>query len=378
MPVATKQKRATAKRLPHMDATFLIIILVLLTFGLIMLFSASYAYAYYQYGDSLYFIKRQAIFAVMGIAGMLFVSCINYRVLLKFVPWFFGGGLLLLVIVLFMPEQKGARRWIDLKIITFQPSEIMKFALVLLFAYLIMKNYDKMGTFRYGVLPFMIPLGIVCVLMILEPHLSGTILIVSIALVMMFVGGVKYRYYVALLIIAALGVLLVILYGGIGYVEARLASWLDPFSDPQGDTYQTVQSLLAIGSGGFTGLGLGNSRQKYLYLPEPQNDFIFSIVCEELGFIGAVVLVTLFALFVVRGFIIASRAPDKFGSMLAVGLTAQIGIQVIVNIAVVTNTVPNTGISLPFFSYGGTALLMQLLQMGVVLNISRHSAIMKQ
>ncbi len=378
MPVATKQKRATAKRLPHMDATFLIIILVLLTFGLIMLFSASYAYAYYQYGDSLYFIKRQAIFAVMGIAGMLFVSCINYHVLLKFVPWFFGGGLLLLVIVLFMPEQKGARRWIDLKIITFQPSEIMKFALVLLFAYLIMKNYDKMSTFRYGVLPFMIPLGIVCVLMILEPHLSGTILIVSIALVMMFVGGVKYRYYVALLIIAALGVLLVILYGGIGYVEARLASWLDPFSDPQGDTYQTVQSLLAIGSGGFTGLGLGNSRQKYLYLPEPQNDFIFSIVCEELGFIGAVVLVTLFALFVVRGFIIASRAPDKFGSMLAVGLTAQIGIQVIVNIAVVTNTVPNTGISLPFFSYGGTALLMQLLQMGVVLNISRHSAIMKQ
>lgn len=378
MLVATKQKRATAKRLPHMDATFLIIILVLLTFGLIMLFSASYAYAYYQYGDSLYFIKRQAIFAVMGIAGMLFVSCINYHVLLKFVPWFFGGGLLLLVIVLFMPEQKGARRWIDLKIITFQPSEIMKFALVLLFAYLIMKNYDKMGTFRYGVLPFMIPLGIVCVLMILEPHLSGTILIVSIALVMMFVGGVKYRYYVALLIIAALGVLLVILYGGIGYVEARLASWLDPFSDPQGDTYQTVQSLLAIGSGGFTGLGLGNSRQKYLYLPEPQNDFIFSIVCEELGFIGAVVLVTLFALFVVRGFIIASRAPDKFGSVLAVGLTAQIGIQVIVNIAVVTNTVPNTGISLPFFSYGGTALLMQLLQMGVVLNISRHSAIMKQ
>lgn len=376
--MAAKQKRATAKRLPHMDATFLIIILVLLTFGLIMLFSASYAYAYYQYGDSLYFIKRQAIFAVMGIAGMLFVSCINYHVLLKFVPWFFGGGLLLLVIVLFMPEQKGARRWIDLKIITFQPSEIMKFALVLLFAYLIMKNYDKMSTFRYGVLPFMIPLGIVCVLMILEPHLSGTILIVSIALVMMFVGGVKYRYYVALLIIAALGVLLVILYGGIGYVEARLASWLDPFSDPQGDTYQTVQSLLAIGSGGFTGLGLGNSRQKYLYLPEPQNDFIFSIVCEELGFIGAVVLVTLFALFVVRGFIIASRAPDKFGSMLAVGLTAQIGIQVIVNIAVVTNTVPNTGISLPFFSYGGTALLMQLLQMGVVLNISRHSAIMKQ
>jgi len=171
---------------------------------------------------------------------------------------------------------------------------------------------------------------------------------------------------------------LVILFGGIEYVGARLQSWLDPFSDVQGNTYQTVQSLLAIGSGGFTGLGLGNSRQKFLYLPEPQNDFIFSIVCEELGFIGALAVIVLFAVFVVRGFIIASRAPDKFGSMLAVGLTAQIGVQTILNIAVVTNTIPNTGISLPFFSYGGTALLMQLCEMGVVLNISRHSAIIKE
>ena len=195
---------------------------------------------------------------------------------------------------------------------------------------------------------------------------------------MMFVGGVKYRYYIGLLVLAVTGVLIIIMFGGIEYVEARLQSWLDPFSDPQGDTFQTVQSLLAIGSGGFTGLGLGNSRQKYLYLPEPQNDFIFSIVCEELGFLGAMALIILFAVFVVRGFIIASRAPDKFGSMLAVGLTAQIGIQAIVNIAVVTNTIPNTGISLPLFSYGGTALMMQLLQMGIVLNISRHSAIVKQ
>ena len=224
----------------------------------------------------------------------------------------------------------------------------------------------------------MIPLGLVCGLMYFEPHISGIVLMISIALVMMFVGGVKYRYYVGILVIAVLGVLAIIMFGGIEYVEARLISWLDPFSDMQGDTYQTAQSLLAIGSGGFTGLGLGNSRQKYLYLPEPQNDFIFSIVCEELGFIGAMAVIILFALFVVRGFIIASRAPDKFGSMLAVGLTAQIGIQAIVNIAVVTNTIPNTGISLPFFSYGGTALMMQLFQMGIVLNISRHSAIIKQ
>ena len=375
--MAKKTKTKTA-RMPHMDATFLIIVLILLTFGLIMLFSASYAYALYQYGNSFHFIQRQAIFAAVGIIGMLFISCIDYHVLRKFVFWIYAGGIGLLILVFAFPRVKGARRWINLGFMTFQPSEVVKFALILLFAYLISVNYEKMGTFRYGILPFMIPLGLVCGLMDFEPHISGIVLMISIALVMMFVGGVKYRYYVGILVIAVLGVLAIIMFGGIEYVEARLISWLDPFSDMQGDTYQTAQSLLAIGSGGFTGLGLGNSRQKYLYLPEPQNDFIFSIVCEELGFIGAMALIILFALFVVRGFIIASRAPDKFGSMLAVGLTAQIGIQAIVNIAVVTNTIPNTGISLPFFSYGGTALMMQLFQMGIVLNISRHSAIIKQ
>lgn len=364
--------------MPHMDATFLIIVLILLTFGLIMLFSASYAYALYQYGYSFHFIQRQAIFAAAGVVGMLFISCIDYHVLKKFVFWIFAGGIGLLILVFAFPPLKGARRWINLGFMTFQPSEVMKFALILLFAYLIATNYEKMGTFRYGIIPFIIPLGLVCGLMFFEPHISGIVLMVSIAMVMMFVGGVKYRYYVGIIVIAVLGVLAIIMFGGIEYVEARLMSWLDPFSDMQGDTYQTAQSLLAIGSGGFTGLGLGNSRQKYLYLPEPQNDFIFSIVCEELGFIGAMAVIILFALFVVRGFIIASRAPDKFGSMLAVGLTAQIGIQAIVNIAVVTNTIPNTGISLPFFSYGGTALMMQLFQMGIILNISRHSAIVKQ
>ena len=360
-----------------MDASFLIIVLILLTFGLIMLFSASYAYALYLYNDSFHFIKRQALFAIVGVVGMLFISCLDYHVLKKFAFLAFAAGIGMLLLVFAFPPVKGARRWINLGFFSFQPSEFVKFALILLFAYLISKNYEKMGTFRYGIIPFIIPLGLVCGLMFFEPHISGIVLMIAIAMVMMFVGGVKYRYYFILIAIGVLGVLAIILFGGIDYVGARLASWLDPFSDMQGDTYQTVQSLLAIGSGGFTGLGLGNSRQKYLYLPEPQNDFIFSIVCEELGFIGALVLIVLFALFVVRGFIIASRAPDKFGSMLAVGLTAQIGIQAAVNIAVVTNTIPNTGISLPFFSYGGTALMMQLLQMGVVLNISRHAALTK-
>ena len=373
-----KKKRSRPVRMPHVDAPFLIIILILLTFGLIMLFSASYAYALYQYDDSFHFIKRQALFAAVGVIGMLVISCIDYHVLRRFVFWFFAAGVALLILVFAFSPVKGARRWINLGFFSFQPSEFVKFALILLFACLIAQNYEKMGTFRYGIIPFMLPLGLVCGLMFFEPHISGIVLMVSIALVMMFIGGVKYRYYVALLLLLALGILAIILFGGMNYVEARLASWFDPFSDMQGDTYQTAQSLLAIGSGGFTGLGLGHSRQKSLYLPEPQNDFIFSIVCEELGFIGALAVAVLFTVFVVRGFIIASRAPDRFGAMLAVGLTAQIGIQAVVNIAVVTNTIPNTGISLPFFSYGGTALMMQLFQMGVVLNISRRTVSVKE
>lgn len=369
-------KEKTQKSI-HLDATFLVLVLVLLTFGLVMLFSSSYAFALENYGDSFHFIKRQAVFAVAGVIGMILVSMIDYHFLKRFVFWVFGASVLLLIIVLFMPEQKGVNRWINLGLFTFQPSEVMKFSLVLLFAYLISINYKRMGTFRYGIIPFMIPLVIVLGLLYLEPHLSAMVLTIGICVIMMFVGGVKWRYFAIGGLIIVVGAVGIVLFGGIGYVEARLQSWLDPFSDVQGDTFQTVQSLLAIGSGGFWGLGLGNSRQKYLYLPEPQNDFIFAIVCEELGFIGAMAVILLFVLFVVRGFIIAARAPDRFGSMLAVGLTTQIGLQALLNVAVVTNTIPNTGISLPFFSYGGTALMMQLLQMGIVLNISRHSAIVK-
>lgn len=365
-----------------MDITFFILVMVLLTFGLIMLFSASYAYAYYRYGgDSFRFIRKQAFFAVVGVVGMLVISKIDYHILKKFTYWVFGICLVLLVIVLIFPAGdggeglNGAKRWLSLGFTTIQPSELMKFGIILLFAHLISINYKKMGTFAYGVLPFLFFLGIVAVLMLLEPHLSGTILIFSIGLIMMFVGGTKYRYFGLALAIAILGIIAIVAIKGIDYVSVRLNGWLDPFSDVQDETYQTVQSLLAIGSGGLWGLGLGQSRQKFLYLPEPANDFIFSIVCEELGFIGAAIVILLFVLFVYRGFVIASKAPDKFGAMLVVGLTIQIGIQAMLNIAVVSNTIPNTGISLPFFSYGGTALLLQLFQMGIILNVSRQCAL---
>lgn len=367
-----KKKKLKLKKIANMDITFFILVLVILTFGLVMLFSASYAYAHYYFNDSFHFIRKQAVFAIGGVIAMIILSYIDYHILKKFVFWIFGFSFILLIVVLGMKPLNGAKRWINLGFTTFQPSELMKFAIVVLFAYFISTNYKKMGTFTYGVLPFMIVLGIVALFMLMQPHLSGTVLIGSIGMIMMFVGGTKYRYFFIAMGVAIIGIIAIVSIVGIEYVADRLNGWIDPFSDPSDSTFQTVQSLLAIGSGGLMGLGLGNSRQKYLYLPEPQNDFIFSILVEELGFLGASIVIILFVLFVYRGFVIASKAKDKFGMMLTVGLTVQIGIQAMFNIAVVTNSIPNTGISLPFFSYGGTALLMQLAQMGIILNVSRQ------
>ncbi|MBS1327831.1 MAG: FtsW/RodA/SpoVE family cell cycle protein, partial [Oscillospiraceae bacterium] len=243
---------------------------------------------------------------------------------------------------------------------------------ILLYAHLVSLNHKKMKTFTKGYLPFMAILGITCGLVFIEPHLSGTMLLLGIGLILMYVGGTRLVYLLGTIGIggAAAGYMIF----GMGYEKDRIDVWLKPlemFTKDKDMAWQTVQSLYAIGSGGLMGQGLGNSRQKHLFLPEPQNDFIFSIVCEELGFIGAVLIIILFGLLVWRGFVIGMKAPDKFGSMLAIGLTGQIGLQVAFNVAVVTNTIPNTGISLPFFSYGGTSLVMLLAQMGVVLSVSR-------
>lgn len=362
----------------RIDMPFFILTITLLTIGLVMLFSATYAYALYTENNSLFYISKQFVFAIIGVVAMILISFIDYHVLKKYCLLIFSIAMVLLVVVLFMPEVKGVHRWILIGPINFQPSEIMKFAIVVLFAAFIATFAEKMGTFKYGVIPFMIVLGVVCALMILQPHISGTALIGMIGLLMMFVGGTKYKYF----LIAGITVLVLavafIMFIGVDYLQAKLKGWVDPFSDVRGNTYQTVQSLLAIGSGGILGEGLGNSKQKHLYLPEPQNDFIFSIVTEELGFIGALIIIILFILFIFRGFTIAIKSKDKFGMMLAFGLTAQIGLQVLFNIAVITNTIPNTGISLPFFSYGGTALVMQLAQMGVVLSVSRQAILEKE
>ncbi len=361
------------------DSSFLVLVLIILTCGLVMMFSASYAYAYYYFDNSFHFITRQLFFAVVGVVIMLVVSFIDYHILHRFVMPVMGVTIVLLVVVLFMPEINYVHRWINLGFTTFQPSEIAKFSVVLTFSHLVSVNYAKMKTFKYGILPFAVVLGVIAVLLMLEPHLSATVLICLIGAVMMFVGGSNLKWF------ALVGVVGIVALGLaatnkeiIAYATNRFAYWLDPFSDPQGLGYQTLQSLYAIASGGLLGLGIGQSRQKYLYLPEPQNDFVFAVVCEELGFVGAVFIIILFALLIWRGFAIAAKARDRFGSMLAVGLTTQVGLQVILNIAVVTNTIPNTGISMPFFSYGGTALLMLLAQMGVILSVSRQSSLPKE
>ena len=360
---------------PPMDLPFLLLILTLVAFGLVMLGSASWAVGLYRRGDAYAYLRPQLLFAAAGLAALWAASRVDYHIYHRLAWPLLGLSLVLLTVVLFMPEYNGCKRWIVLPGLgTLQPSEIAKFSVVLVFSHIIALNQSRMDQFRVGVLPFVAILGVVAVLMLLEPHLSGTLLILVIGAVLMFVGGTGLRWFglAGAGALTALSLALVLLPDLVPYAADRLSSWLDPFADPLGDGHQTIQSLYAIGSGGATGLGLGNSRQKHLYVPEPQNDFIFSILCEELGFVGAALVLVLFFLLLWRGLVIAVRAPDKFGALLAVGFVVQVCLQAVLNIAVVTNTIPNTGISLPFFSSGGTSLMMLLGEMGIVLSVSRQ------
>lgn len=372
--LAALQKRR-GRALPAFDLPFLAILLALLSFGLLMLYSAGYAVALYRRGDAYTYIRPQLLFAALGAVAMYMASRIDYHIWHKLAWPLLGISLALLVIVLFMPEYNGCKRWIVLPGLgTLQPSEIAKFSVVLVFSHIISLNHDRMKTFSTGVLPFALVLGCVAVLMLLEPHLSGTVLILGIGAVLMFIGGTGLKWFGLAAVggAAAIAAAVLFLPDLVPYAASRLSSWLDPFADPLGEGHQTIQSLYAIASGGAVGLGLGNSRQKYLYVPEPQNDFIFSILCEELGFVGAAAVLLLFLALFLRGMVIAVRARDKFGALLVVGFVTQVILQAVLNIAVVTNTIPNTGISLPFFSSGGTSLLMLLGEMGIVLSVSRQ------
>ena len=377
--VTKKQARNLKNKNGKIDITFLAIVLILLTAGLVMLFSASYAYSLEYYDNSYRFISRQAIFAVVGVALMLAISRIEYHFWRKFAWGIFALAIILLVVLLILPPMvsgMNVKRWFVVGPVNFQPSEVAKFAIILLFSSLIAGNYKEMKKIGFVAFLFVILL-VTAVLIVAEPHLSATLLVLTIGVVLMIVGGLAKKFIVGGAVIGAVGIVGFMISGAISYVADRLTYWRDPWSDATGKGFQTIQSLLAIGSGGILGRGIGQSRQKYLWVPEPHNDFIFSIVCEELGLIGAVIIIILFCLLVWRGFYVAMHAKDKFGSLLAIGLTFQVGLQAMLNIWVVTNTIPNTGISLPFFSYGGTSLLILLCEMGLVLSVSRGSDIEK-
>ena len=354
------------------DLPFLILVVLLLTVGLIMLYSASFAQSEYDTGyiSSTRYFQKQAVCAAIGLAAFLFFSRIPARVWFRLAWPMYALSIVLLLSVLAVGEEvNGARRWINVAGLQFQPSEIAKFTLILLFARLTRSFGSDAKKFRFGVLGFGAALLGILVPLALEKHLSAIMLMGMVAVVMMFVAGTRARW---LLAGAGAAVVFVAVYVSVmGYAGDRITAWLHPESDPGDTGYQILQSLYAIGSGGLFGLGFGKSRQKYLYLPFQYNDYIFAVICEELGFVGALTIIALFCALILRGYWIALRARDRFSTVLAAGLVTLIAVQTVLNLCVVTNLLPSTGISLPFFSYGGTALAVNLGEMGIVAHISR-------
>ena len=399
-----KKKRGFLAR-GGLDIPFFIIVIALITLGLMMMFSASSSYSYYYFNDSFYYFKRQLAFAILGIVVLFVMSSVDYHLLKRWAVPILLVSFALLVAVLLEPPPPGFEdfhRWIPLGPVTFQPSEITKFAIMLYFAYHMDKHFKEINSDKLSDAPwaqgfnqgnsfikikakgvymmwYLLILAVACVLVYMENHVSGTLLIFALGAMMMFLAGFHYRWFVFGAAVLVGLVILVVANPSIlpEHAQPRILSWIDKDYDPLGVRWQTNQAIYAIGSGGFFGVGLGNSKMKQLYVSEPQNDFIFSIICEELGFVGALFIVILFALLVWRGFLIGVKAKDKFGALLAMGISFQVGLQAALNIGVVTDVLPNTGISLPFFSYGGTSLLMLIFEMGDVLSVSRTAKLKK-
>ena len=360
-------------RVNSVDPVFLILVLVLLTLGLLMLWSASFPQSEYDsnYTESTRYLRKQVICAVLGLGAMAAFSRIDLSHWHRFAWQIYAAAIVLLLAVLVVGQSvNGAKRWVSIAGIQFQPSEIAKFAVILVFARLSRAYGPRAEEFRYGVLGFSAALLGILVPLALEKHLSAILLIGMVAVVMMFLSGTRMKY---LLLGAALAAGFVLVYiTFMGYAGDRVSAWLDPQSDPSDTGYQILQSLYAIGSGGVFGLGFGRGKQKYLYLPFQYNDYIFAIVCEELGLLGAAGIMALFAALILRGYHIARSARDRFSAMLCAGLTTLLAVQTVLNLCVVTNLLPSTGIALPFFSYGGTALAVNLGEMGIILAVSRQ------
>ena len=355
------------------DIPFLVILLALLGLGLVMLYSASCVQSAYDSGHrtTTLYLRKQAICAAAGAAAFFLFSRIPVGLWYKLCWFLYAGSILLLLGVLLMGQEvNGAKRWISIGGIQFQPSELAKFAMILVFARLTRDYGPRAKKFRFGVLGFGIALVGILLPLALEKHLSAIMLMGMVAVVMMYVAGTDIRWLLAGALIAVIFVLVYISF--MGYAGDRVSAWLHPEQDPGDTGYQILQSLYAVGSGGLFGLGLGRSRQKYLYLPFQYNDYIFAIVCEELGLFGAVGIIALYMALILRGYWIALRARDRFSTVLAAGLMTLIAVQTVLDLCVVTNLLPSTGISLPFFSYGGTALAVNLGEMGIVAHISRY------
>ena len=357
------------------DFTLLITILLLLSIGLIMVLSASSPSALSTTDSSYTYFYKQAIFAVAGLFMMWVISNIDYRFYQKYYKLAYIIAFLSLLAVLFIGKTiNGAKRWIYVtETLSVQPSEFVKLLMIIFYAGILVKNRDELSKYGKGFLKHIIMLAPIILLLILQPHFSASIVIIGIVSIMMIIAGCKFWHFLSTgAVIGIPGIIVLILTSA--YRLERVVTFLDPWKDATDSGWQVIQSLYAIGSGGLFGAGLGESKQKYLYIPEPHNDFIFSILGEELGFIGCAIVIILFAIFIWRGILIAMKSPDMFGSLIAVGITIQVAIQVIINIAVVTSSMPATGMPLPFFSYGGTSLFILLCEMGILLNISKAGA----
>ena len=376
--MANKGKKKE-KLLKPFDFTLCITIFLLLALGIVMVLSASAPSSLSTTGNSYTYVTKQLVFAIIGIVLMLFISKIDYSILKRFYKIIYFASLIALALVI-VPgigvTVNGAKRWVDFGFGTFQPSEIAKIGLIIFYAGYLTEHRNEIGTLKGFIISFCYLIPPIAILYFLQDHLSASIVIILIVSIMNIMAGVKMKHFIGIGAIggavAAMGMWFLATFKEKGSFRiARITSFLDPFADISGDGWQVVQGLYAIGSGGLFGVGLGESKQKYLYIPEPHNDFIFAVLAEELGFIGCLAVVALFTIFIWRGLLTAMKARDSFGSLIAVGITSLVGIQAIINIAVVTSSMPVTGMSLPFFSYGGTALLILLCSMGVLLNISR-------
>ena len=367
-----KRKKIKRKmKMGNIDYGIFYTVLFLLAIGTVMVYSASSYYSMFTYKDSMYFLKKQILWVFVGLICMFFMMGFDYHKLKKYTPWLIIGCIPLLLLVFIFPDTNGAQRWIKIGPLSFQPSDLTKYAVVFFLALGLEVKGEGIKKFGTGIVPYLGVSGIFAGLILAEKNLSIASVIMIVTFIMLFASGGRIKHLFGIVAPAMVCAALFFTFSS-DYRRDRMLNFTNPWKDPAGNGYQLIQSFYALGAGGVTGLGLGQSRQKTLYMPEPHNDFIFSIIGEELGLIGCLVIIALFIIFIWRGISVAIKAKDTYGTLLAIGITSVIAVQALINIAVVTGSMPVTGVPLPFISYGGTSLVINLTAMGVLLNISRQ------